>query len=262
MNPAPTILIVDDQPENLVVLGDLLEPHYRVRAANNGERALRAVATEPRPDLILMDVQMPVLDGYAATAHIRRQEAERDERPRIIIALTADAFAEDRARCLTAGMDDFLAKPIDVEQLTAMLYRWLPQQRVAEIAPTTPTTPTKSGATASAEHQPIFDEQTLLIQLGGNKDLARMIIVSAMDDLPKYFDQLEQALVTGDGAAVKRATHTMKSLAAQIGGLALGQHMREADDHLKAGGGIDTATVARLRAEYAELDAALQKWLA
>jgi HPt (histidine-containing phosphotransfer) domain-containing protein len=116
--------------------------------------------------------------------------------------------------------------------------------------------------TASAEHRPIFDEQTLLDQLGGNKDLARLIIVSAMDDFPKYVEQLEQVLVTGDGAAAKRATHTMKSLAAQIGGMALAQHMRETDDHLKAGGGIDAATVARLRAEYIELEAALQQWLA
>ena len=72
MNPAPTILIVDDQPENLVVLGDLQEHHYRVRAANNGERALRAVATEPRPDLILLDVMMPVMNGYAVLMQLRR----------------------------------------------------------------------------------------------------------------------------------------------------------------------------------------------
>ncbi len=254
------ILVVEDNPTNQKVIRAMLDTlNLQCTMTDDGQQAVDVIAGGGKFDLILMDVQMPVLDGYAATAHIRHQEAERNEPRRIIIALTADAFAEDRSRCLTAGMDDYLAKPIDVEQLTAMLYRWLVPQRVAEIAPTPPTSPP---ATMSAAHRPIFDEQALLPQLGGNKDLARLIIVSAMGDLPTYFDQLERALVTGDGAAAKRATHTMKSLAAQLGGMELAQHMRETDEHLMVGGGIDAATVARLRAQYAELAAALQQWVA
>lgn len=81
----------------------------------------------PRPDLVLMDLQMPVLDGYGATRYIRQWEADTGQ-PRVpIIALTADAFEEDRRRCLAVGMDDFLTKPIALEALKAAMTQWLPQ---------------------------------------------------------------------------------------------------------------------------------------
>jgi putative two-component system response regulator len=110
MNPAPTILIVDDQPENLVVLGDLLEPHYRVRAVNNGERALRAAATEPRPELILLDVMMPGMDGYAVLTQLRRDSLTRDIP---VIFVTARDAALDEEHGLELGAADYITKPIN-----------------------------------------------------------------------------------------------------------------------------------------------------
>jgi PAS domain S-box-containing protein len=210
------VLVVEDNPTNQKVIHAMLDTlHLRCSIADDGQQALDAIAGDGPFDLILMDVQMPVLDGYAATAQIRQMEAERGEPRRTIVALTADAFAEDREHCLRAGMDDFLAKPIDIDQLTAILQHWLAPQREADIAPTAPP------ATVSTAHRPVFDEQALLASLGGNAGLARVIIDSAMDDLPRYFDQLEQSIATGDTLIAKRVVHTMKSLAAQIGGKAL-----------------------------------------
>ena len=82
-------------------------------------------------DLVLMDVQMPVLDGYGATEKIRAWEAQQARKPLPIIALTADAFAEDQARCLQAGMNDFLSKPISSEALAQALARWLSSENRA-----------------------------------------------------------------------------------------------------------------------------------
>jgi putative two-component system response regulator len=104
-----TLLIVDDQPENLAVLSDLLEPHYRVRAANSGQRALRAAAMEPRPDLILLDVMMPEMDGYAVLAQLRRDPASRDIP---VIFVTARDAALDEEQGLELGAADYIIKPI------------------------------------------------------------------------------------------------------------------------------------------------------
>jgi len=95
---------------------------------HDGQQALDAVMQSDagtEPDLILMDLQMPVLDGYAAATQIRQWESARKRRRHPIIALTADAFEEDHQHCLAVGMDDFLTKPIAFEVLQAALERWL-----------------------------------------------------------------------------------------------------------------------------------------
>jgi signal transduction histidine kinase/CheY-like chemotaxis protein len=250
------ILVVEDNPTNQKVIGAMLNNlHLQSTMASDGQQAVDAIAAGGVFDLILMDVQMPVLDGYGATALIRKQESDRSEPHRIIVALTADAFAEDREHCLRAGMDDFLAKPIDVQQFTAMLRRWLaPQNGDPQAPPAPPPVP-------ELKPDAIFDEQALMFALAGNLAMARMIIASAMGDFPKYLDTLEQAVASGDGAAAARPVHTMKGLAAQIGGVALARHMRETENHLKAGGRIDASSVSEFRTEYDTLAAALTQWL-
>lgn len=104
----PTILIVDDMPQNLTVLGELLQPLYRVRAANSGERALRVANTAPRPDLILLDVMMPGLDGYEVLGRLREDAATRDIP---VIFVTAMDAAENEERGLRLGAVDYIVKP-------------------------------------------------------------------------------------------------------------------------------------------------------
>jgi putative two-component system response regulator len=138
-----TILIVDDAPENLVVLSELLRPRYRVLAATSGPACLRIASAEPRPDLILLDVMMPAMDGYAVMAQLHQQAVTRDIP---VIFLTALAAPEDEERGLLLGASDYISKPIKPAvvmarvrtQLQAKLARdWLHNQNAtleAEVA--------------------------------------------------------------------------------------------------------------------------------
>ena len=107
--PRQTILIVDDTPENLTVLGELLQPYYRVRVASSGMRALAASVSEPRPDLVLLDVMMPEMDGYAVLSRLRENPLTR-EVP--VIFVTALDATDDETRGLELGAADYITKPV------------------------------------------------------------------------------------------------------------------------------------------------------
>ena len=118
-----TILIVDDVPDNLAVLGELLrQSGYQVKVANSGRAALRFAAQLPRPDLILLDVMMPEMDGYETMQAIRNMP-QFASLP--MIALTAKAMKGDREKCIEAGASDYITKPVDTEQLLSLLRVWL-----------------------------------------------------------------------------------------------------------------------------------------
>jgi len=247
------LLVVEDDATNQKVIRAMLANlGLSADIANHGQHAIERLTAGERFDLILMDVQMPVMDGLAATTQIRQHEREHGEPHRTIIALTADAFAEDRERCLQAGMDDFLTKPIDIAALSRLLRHWLARQTMpSEVV----------GATDAVAPAPTFAAEAMLKPLGDNLELARLMIASATDDFPKYFAQLEQACRSSDWATAKRCAHTMKGLAAQAGGLELARRLRAADELLKQGDPLDMEIVAQLQAEYAALNAALQQWL-
>jgi CheY-like chemotaxis protein len=124
------ILVAEDNPVNQEVCRQMLERlGFRVRVVSNGAEALQALS-EKTFDLVLMDCQMPGMDGYEATRAIRRIEAEGKgtSRREIIVALTAHAMEGDRERCLAEGMDDYLSKPFNMKQLEETLGRWLPRE--------------------------------------------------------------------------------------------------------------------------------------
>jgi CheY-like chemotaxis protein len=138
------VLVVEDNLINCMVIESLLRRlGLTVSVVHDGQQALAAITAKPAalttpPQLVLMDLQMPVLDGYAATQQIRQWETNQ-RCPRLpIIALTADAFEEDRQRCLAVGMDDFLTKPIAIDTLKQALVKWLPaESQTPALAPVT-----------------------------------------------------------------------------------------------------------------------------
>jgi len=124
------ILVVDDNMVNLRVAQAMLRKlGVEANAAENGLEATQAATAAERPDLILMDVQMPLMDGLEATRRIRAWEQANNQPRLVIVALTAGAFAEDYEHCIAAGMDDFLAKPINHDQLQQLLGKWLGSER-------------------------------------------------------------------------------------------------------------------------------------
>jgi len=253
---AGQILVVEDNPTNRKVIEAMLDKFgLQSDVVENGQQAVDALAGGSLPDLVLMDCLMPVMDGYEATQKIRQREDRHALRRVPIIAVTAGALEENRERCLAVGMDDFLTKPVDMEKLAALLEHWLPRTRRDNLpAPC-------ADAAESGDAVPLFDSNALLNPLGDDRELAKIVIASAMNDIPSYLDTLEQALAQGKWQEARRMTHTMKGLTAQIGGLRFSQRSKEADDRLKRGEEIDAATIGDLRREYQELCRALSEWI-
>lgn len=255
---AGRVLIVEDNQTNRKVIVEILKRFgldYLERI--NGQEGLEAIKGENKLDLVLMDIQMPVMDGYTATKLVRQWEQET-KRPRIpIIALTADAFEADRLRCMEAGMDDFVPKPMEMEKLRDVLGRWLSiASRPMDDAPAHSMPPPEEPPVS-----PVFDEADMLDKFAGDRSLARTIIDSAMDGIPGYLDQLEIAVRGSSLKEAERITHTLKGLVAQIGGIRLASQIRDTNKHLKSGEAIEMKRVAQLRSEYVLLADALNAWL-
>ncbi|MFC3658166.1 ATP-binding protein [Xanthomonas hyacinthi] len=240
------LLLVEDNPANLLVAQKLLDVlGYRSDSAADGAAALAQLAAQPY-DLVLMDCQMPVLDGYAATRQWRQSEAAA-ARPRLpIVAMTANAMAGDRQRCLEAGMDDYLSKPVNRELLAACLQRWLPH-RAAHAAPAaaalaadadavasaaSPTLPSSAAPTPAGSAAdppmlpptplPVLDIAVLdeLRELAGSATTAQ-IVELFLGDAPQLIQRLEQAAAIPQLDPLREAAHTLKSSAANVGALAL-----------------------------------------
>jgi signal transduction histidine kinase/DNA-binding response OmpR family regulator len=229
---AARILLVEDNPVNLLVAQKMLAVlGHDADTATNGEAALGSMA-QTRYDLVLMDCQMPVLDGYSATRRWRAMEAEIHARPLPIIAMTANAMAGDRERCLHAGMDDYLSKPVSREQLDACLARWLPRAGGATSGerPAGTGTPVSMPETAANPAQsaalPILDTELLeeLRDVAG-PDTAR-IIALFLEDAPGLIAQLEAAATTGDIDKLRDVAHILKSSSANVGAVALSNAAR------------------------------------
>ena len=118
----PRILVVDDTPDNLFLMSGLLEDRWRVALAPSGREALAVIQSSDPPDLVLLDIMMPDMDGYETMREIRK-----DPRFRTLpmLALTAKAMKGDREKCLEAGASDYIAKPVNTDQLLSLLRVWL-----------------------------------------------------------------------------------------------------------------------------------------
>ena len=120
------VLVVEDNLINRKVIETMLmKLNVEVDSVENGQEAVAAIMRGMRPDLVLMDVQMPVMDGLEATQRIRQWEDETQQPRQPIIALTAGAFEDDRQQCFACGMDDFIAKPINMNDLASALAKWI-----------------------------------------------------------------------------------------------------------------------------------------
>jgi two-component system, sensor histidine kinase and response regulator len=214
-----SVLLVEDNPVNQQVAQAMLTKlGMQMALANDGREAVEQVKAHDF-DLILMDCQMPVMDGYEATAAIRRlPEARGAHLP--IIALTANAMQGDRQKCLEAGMDDFLSKPYSLMQLKTALLRWLPATNPAEPAEAAPQADAhalaNSAAAAPAINLNVLEALRELDPDGG-MGLAREIMRTFLVSAQQRVAHIEQAIATGDSESLGQAAHALKSSSANVG---------------------------------------------
>ncbi len=254
------ILLVEDNPVNLLVAQKLLAVlGFDADTATDGEAALSRMEST-RYDMVFMDCQMPVLDGYATTRRWRAMETESGGRPIPIVAMTANAMAGDRERCLAAGMDDYLSKPVAREQLDACLQRWLPRQPLlpGSTSGATLADPESASAGAQARALPILDSSVIdeLYEVAGADTIT--ILQLFLDDAPGIIEQLEAAAANRDSMQLRDLAHTLKSSSANVGAQAVSNAARRIELAARTGT-IErpSVMVALVIAEYARARLAL-----
>jgi CheY-like chemotaxis protein len=219
------VLVAEDNLVNQeVVLAMLERLGCHATVAGTGQEALTRLQQDPY-DLVLMDCQMPEMDGFAATTELRRWEAATGQSRRPVIALTTNAFQGVREDCLAAGMDDYLAKPFDQAQLVAMLKRWLPPGK----ATATAAVPTPA-ALLEVEPSPLEPEPLAKIralQRPGAPNLFAKVIGVYLDNSPTLVQRLREAVAQGNSTALREAAHSLKSSNATLGAAQLAALCKE-----------------------------------
>jgi two-component system, sensor histidine kinase and response regulator len=245
----PKVLLVEDDPVNREVAVGMLETLGCVaHAAENGRLALEAINNHAY-DAVLMDCNMPVMDGPTATADLRRREQDAGAARLPIIALTVNAVEADRERYLAAGMDDFLTKPFSQQQLAAVLKRWLALHLLPE-----------SGS-REGSRLPLIDAGVLR----NIASLARPALLDSMIELylqhsPPLIAAIELAGASGQAEVLQQALHTFKSSTANLGGLRLAILIKECEALVREGGIPKAALkLQRIRREYQDFCGALNQ---
>jgi PAS domain S-box-containing protein len=189
---AARILVAEDNATNrFVALAQLKKLGYTADAVTNGVEAIQAIQRGGY-DLVLMDCQMPVMDGFEATRQLRSLQARLP-----IIAMTADAMAPDRDRCLAAGMNDYLAKPVDLRRLQDVLAKWL-------------------AAPEAGRKSKAFDAEALLGRLMGDRELADSLLKAFLEDAPSQLSKLRDRLADADAAGARLQAHALRGAAAAV----------------------------------------------
>lgn len=258
--PRRILLAEDGAINQRVAVGFLERRGHHVTVVSDGKQALDAVDREAF-DVVLMDVQMPTMDGFAATSAIRQREAGTGCRLPIV-AMTANAMKGDRERCLEAGMDDYVPKPVEPEALF----------RAVESFPAAALTPAKSvklgEETVSSNNatrtesavdlepaevtdssgvsesplpstqtpsEPLIDWERCIERMPGGIDLAKELAAMLIDEAPKYLEQLETACQNSDADTLRRAAHTLKGSAAIFAVKPLVEQCQEIEERAQAG---------------------------
>ncbi len=234
------ILLVEDNITNQQVATGILKKLglVSVRTAANGAEAVNALE-EASFDLVLMDVQMPVMDGHEASRNIRIIEVESGRKRIPIIAMTAHAMKEDRDKCIESGMDDYICKPIDPTTLLEALERWLPNKK----ASTNPKAPKPGGhipetispVTADKAYLKIFDADILKERLMNDTELIQKVLDGFLGDMPRQIQALVFFVDDKNTDDAGRQCHQIKGAAGNVGADTLRALAHDMENAAKAG---------------------------
>jgi CheY-like chemotaxis protein len=239
------ILVAEDQPINQRVIGEMLRRlGVQVTLVSHGGEALERLA-DGTFDAVLMDIQMPVMDGLAATRHIRENPAWATLP---VIALTAGVTEAERARIAAAGLDDLLPKPVTLNALTAMLGRWLPDAGAPDPMSNPPGESTEPAGVGAL---PGFDLSRLR-QIAAGEDAVRALLHKFADAVRGDADAIAAALEAGDPTAAEHAVHRLKGVAGNVGAHTLQDAAARLEAALHADAPHRAAALTRLRACHAQ----------
>ncbi len=254
------LLLVEDNNVNQLVLKGLLKKlGLHVDVARHGREALTTLAQTSVAQsykLVLMDCQMPEMDGYEATRHIRAGRGGQQNQNIPIIAMTAHAMQGDRDACINAGMNDYLTKPIDPQILAETLSQWLPLEQIEP-----PKTSTLSSiATRSTDL--VFDQTELLKHCGNQAEFAIEVCEFFIEDIPGEIEALKKFLEDGDAKGVECKAHGIKGAAAHVGGKNLKQLAAEMEKASKQGD-LDMVRChwVDLETQFHQVTTAIAQWL-
>ena len=222
------VLVVDDNALNLTVAAELLQAvGAEVLLAHDGGMALDLLS-RTSVDCVLMDMQMPGMDGMETTRRIRTTLG-LTRLP--VVAMTANARREDQAECLATGMDDFLTKPVVPAALYATVARWVGTASAAGAAPDVPeSTPAVPGETGS--DAPVFDPAPLTGLARGKVQTLQALSRAFAQTMSRTMPDMNRALAAGDGQALRALGHKLKSSSASLGAMALAQACRDLESHM------------------------------
>ena len=217
---ARVLLVEDNELNREVALGLLDDAHLVIDQAENGAQALQMITSNDY-DLVLMDMQMPVMDGISATKSVRSNPKYKSLP---IIAMTANAMDRDREACLAAGMNDHIGKPIDPEKLFTALLRWIPP-RAASVAVSS-----SAGVAASEPLDiPGIDTSTALKRTGGNRKRYESLLSRFADSQAGAVAEIRAALAADDSPTAERVAHSLKGAAANLGATTLAEAAARAE---------------------------------
>lgn len=251
------ILLAEDNITNqYVTLAILKKLDLKCDAVADGAEALKALESIPY-DLVLMDVQMPIMDGYETTRKIRNKHSRVLNHNIPIIAMTANALQGDKEKSLEAGMNDYISKPIVFSALSETLEHWLTD--LPKGSPASPITPISTQAVK--EQLPVFDKITLRERLMGDDSLVRNVIQIFLKDIPNQIVSLKKYIFEGDVKSAERQVHTIKGAAANIGAEALRATAFELENLGKTSEGLKSMStfIPNLEARFEQLKEVLKK---
>jgi signal transduction histidine kinase/CheY-like chemotaxis protein/HPt (histidine-containing phosphotransfer) domain-containing protein len=254
-NFAIDVLLTEDNDVNLEIgMAMLASIGCRVDVARNGAEAVIA-ARQKRFDVILMDCQMPVMDGFEATTKIRADEHGAGQAPVPIIAVTANALSGDREACIAAGMTDYIAKPVMRKTLMAALARAMEGGRLTPSTEASDESPLpKSRARAFV---PEIIESLPMVADGTQPELVQRVLDMFAKDTRHLLTTIELGVTTDDAARVQRALHTLKGTSSTLGAVELGEMAKSMHTLLRAGGTPSAAWPGELQAAFSRYEEAV-----
>ncbi|MCK5336942.1 MAG: response regulator, partial [Gammaproteobacteria bacterium] len=261
------VLVVEDNKVNQAVARGMLQKFgLHIDLVANGKEAINTLQQQ-HYDLVFMDCQMPVLDGYEATRQIRDQQSAVQNHAIPVIAMTANAMQGDRDRCIAAGMDDYMAKPIDISKLQHMLEQWLPESGHPDSHQKTLIQEEKNHEVDNPFNtklmtEPVFDNATLSNRLMHDKDLIHSIARQFIEDMPKQVQQLKLALENKKLDQVITLAHKIKGTSANMGGMALSEQAIRLEQTAKSGN-IENIQkeITKIKTRFEQLKSTLEEEL-